>query len=87
MESACRFRCGVDGAYFGGWNLLKSHMKRRHGYIATNEKAERFVADPKFHRCLICDAKLLQGGHSIQLSRLAKNFRAFQCLSRQQSAN
>ena len=74
MESACRFRCGVDGAYFGSWNLFKAHMKRRHGYIAKNEKAERFVVDPKFHRCLICDAKLLQGGYSITTAKIGTFF-------------
>ena len=62
VESACRFRCDLDGDLFGGWNLLKSHMKRRHGYIAKNERASSFVAEEaKFHMCPICDAKLLQG--------------------------
>ena len=61
VESACRFRCDVDGYLFGGWSLFKSHMKRRHGFIAKYDRADRFVADAKFHWCLICNAKLLQG--------------------------
>lgn len=65
MESACRFKCDVDRNFFGGWNLLKSHMKRRHGRTVENERADRFVAEAKFHRCLICDAKLLQGWYSM----------------------
>ena len=62
MESACRFRCDVEGSLFGGWTALVSHVKRKHGGRVVGEAgAEKFAVDAKYHKCLVCGVRLLQG--------------------------